>query len=317
MKRLVLLKEGDYRANVFSDLVECVNNNAPHTDRSEFREKVNFFARTDFSYRLHANLTDSKSSGALALTTYLADPTNNNQDTKTFRPLNTNLMMEALEKYSFVLFAVLAEAFAVSEGEVLGAGIYIVRDNNTGHLLNYETGDRLLSDSESEVMQSALTFCGMVKTDLLPVYYLIIDSSIVHLGDGYDFHDDSKDVEYRKITDHDGTIKENLFVPTFSKGTTLIGKHNLLVTTKTLTIKFFDAPESVINSSNLVGSLPQISYEIDTNLKYKVKDNNITFTTGNDSPAVGYVKIKFNLGDFFEHAQRKEQPNFEYIIQKL
>lgn len=313
MKQLVLLKEGDYRANVFSDLIECVND----TDTSDLaREKINFFARTDFSYRLHANMTPGADiEGALALTTYLVDPTNSEQDLRSFRPIDVEKMRTALETYSFVLFSSLAENFSVKESDILFKGQYIVRDDE-GHLIDLDTKKKLFpfgNDSANAIMKDAVSFFGMVKAKGLPIYYLIIDSNMVHLGDGFDFHDATNDVVFRKITDHDGTIKENVFVPSFSSGT-LIGKYDIFTSESSITINFFNDTRGIIKLNNLTELLPDLDITVESNFDYVVEFNGVTLNLDKD---VGFVKITFNLGPFFDGVQRKESPCFEYVIHKV
>jgi len=312
MKQLVLLKEGEYRANVFSDLIECVNNMDTH---ELDREKINFFARTDFSYRLHANMTTrSDEDGALALTTYLVDPKDSITDPRSFRPIDVEKMRTALENYPFVLFASLAENFSVEESDILFKGQYIVRDDE-GHLIDFDTKKKLFpfgNDGVNDVMKDAISFFGMVKAKGLPIYYLIVDSSMVHIGAGFDFHDATTDVVFRKITDHDGTIKENVFVPSFSSGT-LIGKHDIFTGDPVLTINFFDDPNGIIKSNNLKDLLPDLDITVESNFSHDVEFNGVTLTLDKD---VGYVKITFDLGSFFNTAQRKESPSFEFVIHK-
>ena len=315
MKQLVLLKEGEYRANVFSDLVESVNN----METSELdREKINFFARTDFSYRLHVNQTPNAST-ALALTTYLVDPTADNQVPQSFREIDVEKMRAALDTYPFVLFASLTEDFSVADSDVLIKGIYIVRDSN-GHLVNYDSGEQIFpggNDGVTTITKDALSFLGMVKAKGMPIYYLIVDSNLVHIGAGFDYHDTANDVVFRKVTDHDGTVKENVFVPSFSNGATLVGKHDLFCSESELTIKFFDDDRGVIKSNELTELLPDLDVTIETNFNHVVQDNGVTLTLDYSATDTGYVKIKFNLGHFFDNVQRKEDPSFEFVIHKI
>jgi len=315
MKQLVLLKEGEYRANVFSDLVECINN----METSELdREKINFFARTDFSYRLHANRS-GLGGGALALTTYLADPTSSDQEPQAFRAIDVEKMRAALDTYPFVLFTTLAEDYNVDDSDVLIKGIYIVRDID-GHLINYDTGEPIFpegNDGVNSIAKDAISFFGMVKMKDMPIYYLIVDSSLVHIGDGFDFHDETYDVVFRKVTDHDGTVKENIFVPSFSDGVTQIGKQDLFCTESEMTIKFFDDEKGVIKSNNLTDLLPDLDFTIESNFDHVIADNGVTLTLDYNELDTGYVRIKFNLGHFFDNAQRKEDPCFEFVIHKI
>lgn len=317
MKQLVLLKEGEYRANVFSDLVECVNN----MDTSDLdREKINFFARTDFSYRLHANMTGDTSDGLLALCTYLVDPNSADQVPQSFRPIDVDVMRAALDSYPFVLFASLTENFSVEDSDILQKGIYVVRDTATGSLVNFQTGALLFpegNDGVNSIAKDAISFFGMVKAKNMPIYYLIVDSGLVHVGDGFDFHDVDSDVVFRKVTDHDGTVKENVFVPSFSDGANLVGKHDLFTSEDTVTINFFEDARGIIKSNELTELLPDLSFTVESNLQHTVQNNGVTLSFDNYFKDVGYVKIKFNLGHFFDNVQRKEDPSFEFVIHKI
>ena len=305
MKHLVLLKEGDYRPNIFSSLVEVVNNTSL---KEEERDQVSFFTRTDFSLRLYANMTVTKDQGALALAHYSVNPYEAEQDPNKFRAVDVELMREALEEHKFVLFAVISDTFIVADYGLVNHGIYIVRDDE-GNLINYETKERLVSDGS---VINAVTFFGMVKAGDLPVYYLITDSNVVHIGDGFDFDDTDHDVLYRKITDHDGTIKENLFVPKFSDGTTLVGKYDLFTVSDKVTISFFE--DGVIAYSDLTRLLPELQIDIQSNVPVECEQNKVVVNMS--STDVGYVKIFFKLGHFFEEVQQKEKPIFEFILHK-
>jgi hypothetical protein len=315
MKQLVLLKEGEYRANVFSDLVECINN---METSSLDREKINFFSRTDFTYRLHAN-TAGTGSGALALTTYLVDPEKANPDPEEFRDIDVEKMRVALGGHPFVLFATLAEDFAVEDSNVLMQGKYIVRDDN-GHLIDYDTKEQLFvggNDGVNSIAKDDIALFGLVKAKDLTVYYLIVDSAIVHIGQGFDYDHPHSDCVFRKVTDHDGTVKENVFSPSFGVGTTLVGKHDLFCTESEMTIKFFDDARSIIKSNELTELLPDLSVTVESNFEYVIENNEVKLTLDYNAADVGYVKITFDLGHFFANVQRKEAPTFEYVIHKI
>lgn len=314
MKQLVLLKEGDYRPNVFSDLMECVNN----MDTKELdREKINFYSRSDFSYRLHANTAET-GVGALALTTYICDPAKSNPAPEEFRAIDVEKMRIALDAYPFVLFACIADDYSVEESNVLMTARYIVRDDQ-GHLIDYETNEQLFpggNDGVNSIAKDAISFFGMVKAKDLPVYYLIVDSSICHIGAGFDYYHTTSNVVFRKVTDHDGTVKENVFVPSFDADTTLVGKHDLFCEASELTIKFFDDDRGIIKSNDLTELLPDLSVTVESNFDYVIENNEVKLTLDYNDLSVGYVKIKFDLGHFFANVQRKESPDFEYVIHK-
>lgn len=324
MKQLVLLKEGEYRANVFSDLVEVVNNE--ETSATD-REKIKFFARSDFGYRVHVNSTSTNNEGALALATYLGDPHSEDNLPQTFRPVNIELMREALDTHDWVLFASFTDDFLADENDIIGNAKYIVRDDK-GSLLDFETKERVFpggTDGVNAVMKDSVVFFGLVKASELPVYYLIVDSSLVHIGDGFDYHDKATDVVFRKITDHDGTVKENIFVPSFSDGITQVGKYNLYfdhTVGDELTISFFDNDNSIIKSNDLTDVVADLDIEVESNLSYNVVGNSIVLSLDNfkenDSvEPLGYIRVTFKLGAFFNNVQRKEQPSFEWNITKV
>jgi hypothetical protein len=153
----------------------------------------------------------------------------------------------------------------------------------------------------------------MVKAGSLPVYYLITDPNIARIGGGFDCYDEINDIEFHKVNDQDGTFRDNVFVPTLSPTARFIGQNNIVTTSTSVDITFFESQLSVMRDTGYVMDLNEVIVE--SNAPYTTKTNTVTLDLSELNTA--YVEIRFALGPFFDNAQDLERPSFSYIIHKL
>ena len=140
---------------------------------------------------------------------------------------------------------------------------------------------------------------------------MIADPRLLKPNGGFDFVDVDTDTSYRLISDHDGTIKENIFDYAFT-GTDVntVGKHDVFCSGDELTLDMVSGPNTIFAGT---GDTPPIfDLAIDSSFPYVVTDNSIVLdiTSGNS----GFLKITVAAGEFFNVAQRKERPVLEFVI---
>ena len=301
MKRTVLIKEGEYRPSLFAEFTETVN-------RPDY-EQVGFFTRHDYTFRLTRNRSLLEPKFPLALAHYNVDVTNPIQDPKLFRPIDTDTMFEALETYDYVIFGAITPTHLVIDQSLFVDVMYIARDKY-GKLVNAETHEALQPDSEGVIFVTA--FLGMVRMRGLPVYVVILNPSLTHATDGFDYRHEPSDTLYSIVTDHDGTIRDTVFAPTID-GAQVFGQ-TLLATHPKIILNFFSYP-SVLRDTEIRNFLASSSYTIDTNTNYTIDGTDIHITPREAS--VCYFNITFHCGTFFDVAGMIEKPTFNYLIINL
>lgn len=301
MRRIVLIKEGEYRPNLFSDFTETVN----QLDV----EQVGFYTRHDYTFRLTRNQSTIDTSFPLALAHYNVNVASVVQDPTLFRPVNTELIFTALDTYDYIMVGCVTKSHLVTDQSLLPHVIYIARDNN-GKLINVETCELIQPDGNDVTLVT--TFFGVVRMTGLPLYTIILNSSLTHATDGFDYDHRDTDTMYRLVTDHDGSVKSTVFSPSIT-GATQIGD-TLLSQTTTTSIAFFDFP-SVLHEWG-VPLLNNVPYTIQTDLEYRILDDTITLTTERD-PAritIHQFSITFNCGLFYDIVGIIEKPTFSYLV---
>src|SRR5512139_814201 len=119
MKRIVLIKEGEYRPSLFADFVETVNQ--PEA------EQVGFYTRHDYTFRLTRNRSSLEPTFPIALAHYNVDVACQVQDPKLFRPIDTESMFAALDKYEYVMFGAPTPTHLVHDQHLFAEAMYIAR----------------------------------------------------------------------------------------------------------------------------------------------------------------------------------------------
>lgn len=301
MKRIVLIKEGEYRPNLFADFVETVN-------RPE-AEQVGFFAHHDYTFRLTRNRSTMEPAHPIALAHYNVDVANPVQDHKMFRPIDTEAVFKALDKYDYVMFGTITTSHLVLDQHLLPNSMYIAR-NKDGKLVNAVTDEVIQPDTDKVTFIT--TFFGVVRMKGLPVYVIILNSSLTHVTDGFDYHHVPTDTSYIIVTDHDGAIKDAVFAPAIE------GAHRvdpiLYATDETIIVKMFSFP-SVLRDAHPATILANSSFSITTTLEYQIDSSfNIHIHRPSQRPSIHYFSLKFHCGLLFDIASIIEQPTFNYII---
>lgn len=298
MKRTVLIKEGEYRPSLFADFTETVN-------RPE-AEQVGFFSRHDYTFRLTRNRSSLEPTFPLALAHYNVDVANPIQDPKLFRPIDTETMFKALETYDYVIFGAVTPTHIITDQSLFVDAMYIAR-NDDGKLVNAETHEVLHPDDKNVTFVTA--FLGMVRMQGLPVYVIILNPSLTHVTDGFDYRHEPSDTLYSIVSDHDGTIRDTVFAPAID-GARVFGQ-TLLATQPKIILNFFSHP-SVLRDAEIRDFLAASSYTIDTNTTHTIDGTDIHITL--PASQVSYFNITFHCGTFFDIASIIEKPTFNYLI---
>lgn len=297
MNRIVLIKEGEYRPSLFADFAETVNQPAV--------EQVGFYSRHDYTFRLTRNRSTLDPTFPIAVAHYNVDVACEVQDPKLFRPIDTASMFKALDKYDYVMFGAITQTHLVTDINLLATARFIAR-NSEGKLVDAFT-DEVLQPDDNKVT-FVTTFLGMVRMKGLPVYAIILNPTMTHVTDGFDYYHASSNTMYSIVSDHDGTIKDTVFAPNI-RGARLFGE-TLLVHDFCVVLTFFTTP-SVLRNMHVIVDEDWVT--IDTNLLYRIEDNTIIVFMDPNKP-VAHFSIRFNCGTFFDVASIIEQPQFNYLI---
>lgn len=300
--KYVLIKEGEYRPNLFTDFTETVN-------RDEGVEQVGFYSRMDPTMRLLINRSDLNPEMPLAVAHYHVDPSSTIQVPMRYRPIDMELMYKALETYDYVMFGLITPTHLVTDYKMLSSAIYMAR-NAQGKLVNVETGELINADSDTATFFTS--YFGLVRAKGLPVYYLIMDPKLLHATDDFDYKHTASDTSFVLISDHDGTIKQNVFAPTFTGAQ--VFSNTLLTNRDEISLKLFTGIDSVLRNEDAGQLLNSADFTIDTDLPHALLDNTITIYPRQSDISIGYFNIKFNCGKFFDVAHELERPEFNYLI---
>lgn len=309
--KYVLIKDGDYRANVFHDFEETVNSLAPD-DNSE---QAGFYSMMDYKFRLMKNRSSMLPHMPLAVAHYSVDPQADLQEENYFRPIDMNKLIAALDGgKDFVMYGHVTEAVVTPEIELVKNGIYMTR-NDAGELIDLDTEDRLcdVDPAFPDVAFVSVLF-GLVKLGNTGIYYLITDDRLIKPNGGFDFVDNTAGVTYKIISDHDGTVKENILDYKFEGlGVNVIGKHDVFCSGTELVLDVTGGQATAFAAEVIAGgSAPLLDVTVESTYPYVIADNAITLDIS--SGVTGYLKISVAAGVFFDIAQRKEKPVLEFVI---
>lgn len=308
MKHVILLRDGDgYQPNVFADLRDIVNRPLSVNDT----ERVDFFARTEHTFRIYPNTSLLEREKPLALAHTAVDNSKEVQLPSLYRPIDVQLLRTAADNYSFVLFGVMADRQVLTDPNLLQKIIYIVRDN-TGQFINYETNERLFSLGTAS-RQSIVCFVGMIKVGRFPVYYMLTDPTLVKVGGGFNIYSEEYDLTIRKVNPQDGYLKDLVFAPTVDSSATMIGPNTIVTTATHLTFNFVNHPDSVIHDTQY--QMTNEDLIVKSNVPYELTNNMVVLDLSKHNTA--FVTLSFVLSPFFEHAQPCERPIYSYVIHKL
>lgn len=305
MKKIVCVKEGDFKPNIFNDLMETVN---MRQDKTDYPQQAGFYTRMDFSFRVGRNRTEKNPQSPFALFHFSVNPTEAEQQSETFRPIDTNKMMDILDSgYDFVLFGFYSDSHLVTDYNLIQNAKYIVRDEQE-RLINYDTKDLIIEDVNGKITFITTLF-GMIKVGSLPAYYLILDPNLVHTSDGFDYDDPVSDTKYH--LDCDATIKEMFFAPAFNEGVTKINPNILLTSLDSFTIDIFG--NSLFKQYIGTEETSVMNVTVDSNLTVTQNGNKLLVDV---NKPIGYIKYTVNAGKFFNLIQSAEKLEFEFVVLK-
>lgn len=296
MKRTVLIKEGEYRPSLFAEFTETVN--------QQDVEQVGFYVRHDYTFRLTRNRSTLNPSFPLAIAHYNVDVASSIQDPVLFRPLDMELMFDALDRYDYVMFGAITPSHIVGDQSLLPEALYIAR-NSDGKLVNALTDEVLHPNSDKVTFVT--TFFGVVRMKGLPVYTIVLNQAMTHVTDGFDYYHAPSDTKYIIVSDHDGTVKDTVFAPKVSNAR-MFGD-TLLANRTNITLEFFSFP-SVLRETDV--AINHTLFDISTDFPYTIDGNAVHIDT--TYKKVGFFTITFKCGPFFDVASTIERPTFSYLI---
>lgn len=328
-KKLILIKEGDYRPNLFSDFVEYVNNDyVAATDAFQsYRERsaeigddhtyFGFYNRMDFSMRLAENYLATIDTRKIALIHYRNDPLNLDTSPDIFKVLDFNDICNTVDKYGNAVFGLPVYQNTVPDYTVIKDATILARDADKNVIIDVYK-DTAMTPGEDRTGQvqylhkgvPVISYFGVVKIKDLPIYYVILDPRVTKISTGLYVENDFMNV--RVISDHEGGVKNVLMTPHFSGNTDIVANYHVYTTEDELEVSVFEQADNLIKLYNV--DVSNVNLQVKSNYpveiipggKLKIK------ITGPD----GYLKFKVDGGDFFEVASHKDDLEFEYIIKK-
>jgi len=300
MKEFVLLKEGAYTVDAFADVMETFN---------DFdHEELHYLTRTNVSVLLHANTSTNSDTHSLALSHFSIDPRDPPENTPSiYHPIDTNKLKAAANEYGTAIVIALPTGNMMADNTILETINIAVRDESN-RLIDYDTKEPFTKPNEH---LDSITFFGIIRLKGLPLYYLITDSSLVKIGDGFDF-DDSAGTLFKQATDIDGHLRDCIFIPVVNDGNELINT-NIFATSDIVEIDFFSHPHSLFASSGVTDQLGEVEFDVKSNFNFSITNNKIIVDI---SAQVGYISIIPKLGSFSERAD-VEDIKFEFSIFKI
>lgn len=296
----ILVSEGERRLSAFSDFVETVN----HQDVPQ----VGFYTRLDPTLRIVRNRTRNRTeSQPFALAHYHVDSALAEQPASHFRPIDIDVLMQAADKYDYVFFGAITSTHQTADYQVIPAAQYLARTSD-GTLVDVET--ELPVGGNDGGMTFVTSFFGFVRVIGLPLYYMVLNPSLVHPTDGFDYH--GQHTTWMLLNNRDGSLRNRVFTPTVS-GAYQAGDTIVCGRGTTFKLDFFGGSCSVFDSSlstDILMSVP-VHVHASQNLTHAVNHNHIEVTVGDDP---GYIEIEFNCGHFFEVASDTENLKFKYAV---
>lgn len=328
-QKLILIKEGDYRQNLFSDFVEYVNNDyaPPSSEFQSYRERsteisedhtyFGFYNRMDFSMRLAENYLGNIDNRKLALIHYRNDPLNLSTEPDVFKVIDFNDICNTVDRYGNAVFGLPVYQNEVPDYTVIKNATILARDSDKNVILDvYKNNEMTPGEDRTGQVEylhkgvPVISYFGVIKIKDLPIYYVILDPRITKISTGLYIENDFMNV--RVISDHEGGIKNVLMTPMFSGNTEIIANYFVYTTEDEIEISLFEQNDNLIKLYNVdvsdikIQTKSNFPVEVLPGGKLKVK------LTGPD----GFIKFKIDGGDFFEVASHKDDLEFAYIFKK-
>jgi hypothetical protein len=296
----ILVKAGERQPSAFSDLKELVN--------YEEGPQVGFFSLFKPGLRLIRNRTVDNTDCAFAIAHFVVDPLGSRQHPLYFKPLDVKMLMNAADRYDYVMAGMTTKTHLPSEEQTLLNMQYIARATD-GNLVNAETGERLKDNIRVTFLTAIF---GFVRVKGFPIYHMILNTDLIHASDGFDYYDTSEDTKWMLLSDFDGTAVNHIFSMETSPNATIVGS-TIVTTGPEFRLNPLGQPRNVMRNENLSQILAASDYTITSGLDYVVENGEFVIKT----PRAGSVdtfELKFNCGHFFDIAHPSERPTFKYVV---
>lgn len=295
--KYVFVRNGDRTPSLYDDFTTMTNPDA--------LPQIGYYHQVKPGLRLVRNRTGQGVPFAIAH--FHTDPLLRTQHPSYVKPINLDVITTALARYDYVMCGVVSSASIVRDTEAIQMARYVSRDKDGG-LVDVETGTKL----EHNPMTTMSLLFGAVKFKGLPVYTLILNPDFLHATDGFDYYDAQRDTLWMLLTDRDGPIASQLFVPTFSSNVFSMG--SFLVVNDSFTLSLTSSDLSILKREQPQHILEKTSWTVETNLVYNVNEGRFTIDAPLPTRRIGYFKIRFDGGTFFNEAQEHERPQFNYMV---
>lgn len=302
--KYILVKSGERQPSTFSDFKELVN----YVDDNP---QVGFYTLVNPGVRLVRNRKPNNHDCAFAIVHYVVDAASPVQHESYHYPINSALLMAAADKYDYVMAGIVTSSHLPSDEQRLINMQYIARRAD-GVLVNVET-ELPIRDDHTVTYMTAMF--GFVRVKGFPAYYMIINDALLHVTDGFDFFDVPQDTLWMLLTEHDGAMRDRMFMPEVSADARLIGS-TIMVQGSGFDLKLFDNPCSVFRNEDTAAILANASYKVTTNLKYNVVGNVFKVDTPYHGTQ-GFIELEFDCGRFFAVARPHEKPTFKYVVLRI
>lgn len=287
--KYVLVRQSRQLASPFSDLISTVNRQG---------QPLGFYQRIEPSMRIVRNRTLNNTDSPFAIARYHVDPWMKVQPSNYFRGINVSVIEQLMSKYDHVVYGRINHGTTVADHTSLDLAVYVAKDQD-GNLINAQTEELIGPDV------TIVSFYALVRIQNLPVYYLIVNSNLVSVTDGFNFHHPETDTSWILLSE-DNSFRDSVLSPTVTGGT-LVGNTIIRSTTgHGVTLQLFST--GILRNENI--DLFNLKYTIKSSLECSSYGDCVLIA---DSGKPGYVKIKFDFNQYFADSTTDSQ-TLEYVI---
>lgn len=322
-KRLILVKDGSYSPNLFADFSEFINNRDCHvltTVSNNVNDALHppshailsFFNRMAFTFQLVNNIMSTRSSDSIAISHYTNDPFYPSPEPGMFSVLDLDALCTYADQYESFVYGTVQNDDATTSSNVLARATILARDRETMAVKDV-VSDTVISPSRYPPFVPIVSLFGMVKLKHLPVYYMIMDSRLLKTGSGLDIRTDELVVQ--AITEHDGSIRDNIITPEFSSNVEVLSGGQLYVTGNSFEVTLFDQPTNLLRVGEVDTS--QVDVTAKSNMSVTVNPGGKIQVIIPDGIIAGFLKIKMPGGLFFDMVSYPESLSYDYAITKI
>jgi hypothetical protein len=298
--KYILVKAGERQLSVFSEFIELVN----YQDVPQ----VGFYSLVPPGLRLVRNRTNDDRDCAFAVAHYVIDPAKSRQHEAYHKPINTALLLQAVETYDYVMVGMVTSTHLPSEEQRITNLSYIARGAD-GQLIDLETNQPVRDDFRVTFLTGLF---GFIRIEGFPAYYMILNPNLIHVTDGFDFFHTQEDTLWMLINEHDETLRNRMFAPRVSDNARMIDS-TILVDGTEFELNLFTDPCNVFRREDKGQLLDNALWTVTSNLNFKTSSG--AFIVDAPVPGkVGFFELTFHGGHFFKVAKPSERLIFKYVV---